>query len=89
MSCMNCLRDAFDLLGSTAIARACGVAQPSAQEWKSRDLLPRSDLIGTTDYAGAIASMLDARGSQITRADLIEHTRAAWLRRARASIDAA
>ena len=86
---MNPLRDAFDLLGSYAIASACGVAQPSAHDWKARGRLPRSDLVGTTDYAGTIASMLAARGSAVTRTDLIEHTRAAWLRRARASSDAA
>ena len=74
------LQLAFSNRRGGKIAAACCV---------SRARRSQSDLSGLTDYAGRIAEICAKHDVQVTRADLIEHTRAAWLRRARASSDAA
>ncbi len=43
----------FDKHGQAAIARVCGVKPQSVFKWKSRGL-PRTDLLGETDYAKKI-----------------------------------
>ena len=83
------LQLAFSNRRGGKIAAACCVSRATAHGWRSDDRLPQSDLSGLTDYAGRIAEICAKHDVQVTRADLIEHTRAAWLRRARAASDAA
>ena len=83
------LQLAFPIAAAERSPRRVAYPRATAHGWRSDDRLPQSDLSGLTDYAGRIAEICAEHDVQVTRADLIEHTRAAWLRRARASSDAA
>lgn len=52
-----------DAGGQSAVARACGVAQPTVFSW-TRKGLPRTEWTGETDYAAVIESLTEGRFSK-------------------------
>lgn len=46
--------------GQSAVARACGVAQPTVFGW-TRKGLPRTEWTGETNYASVIEALTDGR----------------------------
>jgi hypothetical protein len=77
---MNLITQAvFDAGSYIAIARHCCVTYQAVKRWERTGRLPRTDLTGETDYAGAIAR---ATKGKVKRKALLDQTRAAWNRAA-------
>lgn len=58
MQDLDYLAAAIDAVGQTALAKACGVRQPTVHGWKKKGL-PRTEWTGETDYSGAIERLSD------------------------------
>lgn len=73
---MNLLtKSIIDAGGITVLARSCSVTYQAVRRWENAGRLPRTELTGETDYAGAISR---ATGGKVKRKALLDQTRAAW-----------
>jgi hypothetical protein len=59
---------AVELIGRSAVARACGVTPPAVKKWQQHGRLPRHALTGERDYAYRIYAATQGR---VSVADLL------------------
>ncbi len=63
---MHSLRELFEKAGGIeACAKACGISSRALYKWASRNSLPRTEYTGETNYAEALAGLVE--GSTATQ----------------------
>lgn len=65
--------------GQAQLAQAIGVNRQNVFRWLAQGKLPRTDLTGESDHAGAIAK---ATNNKVSRRSLHEWTREGWKKHA-------
>ena len=73
---MNLISKAIQHAGGvTRLAQACNVTYQAVRRWEAAGRLPRKELTGETQYARAIARIVNGR---VSAKALLDQTRKAW-----------